>query len=108
MNFARSIATAAVTLIASTGLVTLTAGPAAADTPGCVTRAEFRQVHDGMTKGLVHRIFDTAGHRESIGSGGESREYRTCAGNSYSYASVDYERRNGAWRVWFKWIYISY
>jgi hypothetical protein len=87
----------------------VTAAPAAAGyTPGCVDRAEFRKVKDGMTKAKVHEIFDTRGKRMSIGSGGESREYRTCSGDSWSYVSVDYERNRGAWRVWFKWQYISY
>ena len=35
--------------------------PAHADTPGCVTKAEFRKVHKGMKMRRVHRIFDTKG-----------------------------------------------
>jgi hypothetical protein len=36
------------------------AGSASAGT-GCVTRAEYNQVQNGMGKQVVHRIFDTAG-----------------------------------------------
>ncbi len=92
----------------SVGLLTAVPATAMADTPGCVTRAEHRKVKDGMTLSQVRRIYDARGRLENIGSGGMSREYRTCAGDSWSYASVDFERKGGAWRVWFKWIYISY
>jgi hypothetical protein len=78
-------------------------------TPGCVTTSEFNGVKDGMTRVQVHYSFGTAGRVTSFGSGGESREYRTCAGDpDWSYAEVDYEWRNGAYRVWWKWLYISY
>jgi hypothetical protein len=33
------------------------------DTPGCVTKAEFRQVSRGTTQARVKAIFDTAGRR---------------------------------------------
>ena len=57
-------------------------GPAAADTPGCVTRAEYGRVHDGMTRGKVHDIFDTKGTSLFENSGAvhnSAREYRMCA-----------------------------
>jgi hypothetical protein len=50
--------TAGVMLIAT---LMFDVGPAAADTPGCVTRAEYGRVRDGMTRGKVHDIFDTNG-----------------------------------------------
>jgi hypothetical protein len=55
---------------------------AVADTPGCVSGAEYRRVHDGMTRGAVHRLFDTSGRRlfENPGAVHNSaREYRMCA-----------------------------
>lgn len=73
------------------------------ETPGCVSRTEFRAVKDGMTQARVHSIFGTAGRVEHIGSGGVGREYNTCTGNEWSYVSVDYNPR-----VWFKWQYIDY
>ena len=57
-------------------------GAASADTPGCVTRAEYRQVHDGMTRGRVHDIFDTKGTSLFENPGvvhNSAREYRMCA-----------------------------
>jgi hypothetical protein len=57
-------------------------GSAAADTPGCVTRAEYGRVHDGMTSGKAHDIFDTNGTSlfENPGAVHNSaREYRMCA-----------------------------
>ncbi len=92
MNVTRSIATAVVTMVASAGLVTLTAGAAAADTPGCVTRAEYRNVHKGMTKARVARIFDTAGKRDAFARSGqytsEIRSYNTCS--KYSAVAISY------------------
>ena len=77
-------------------------------TPGCVSGTEFRAIKDGMTMSRVHYIFGTSGWVTNRGSGGIGREYETCAGDpDWSYADVDYEWRNGAYRVWFKWLYIS-
>ncbi len=52
---------------------------AAADTPGCVTRAEFRKVQDGMAMRRVHRIFDTNGEKAVAPWGKEQRWYDKCA-----------------------------
>jgi hypothetical protein len=73
------------------------------ETPGCVSHAEFVAVKDGMTQARVHNIFGTTGVIESRGSMGVGREYETCAGDEWSYVSVNYNPR-----VWFKWEYISY
>lgn len=73
------------------------------ETPGCVSRSEFRAVKDGMSQAKVHGIFGTTGWVESAGSMGTTREYETCAGDEWSYAEVSFDPR-----VWFKWIYISY
>ena len=74
----------------------------AADTPTCVTRAEYRAVSRGMTKARVHQIFDIAGHRDAIswagGYGAEIRSYRPCS--RYSAVSIAYEKRpGGVWRL---------
>lgn len=69
--------------------------PAAqADTPRCVTRAEFRSVHVGMPKARVHRIFDIRGRRVTFARTGrftsEVRRYRPCSRRtaiSVSYAN---------------------
>ena len=58
------------------------APPAMADTPGCVSGAEYRRVHDGMTRGAVHRLFDTNGRNLFENPGvvhNSAREYRMCA-----------------------------
>ena len=56
----------------------LVAAPASADTPGCVSRAEYRQVHSGMTKAWVRSIFDTKGFFVSGGGGGYVVGYKQC------------------------------
>ena len=58
------------------------AAPVSADTPGCVSAAEYRRVHDHMTRGKVHRIFDTSGRNLFENPGvvhNSAREYRMCA-----------------------------
>lgn len=60
-----------------------TVGPANADTPRCVSGAEYRKIHKGMSRGKVHRIFDTKGRSlfENPGAVHNSaREYRMCSG----------------------------
>jgi hypothetical protein len=52
---------------------------AVADTPGCVTRAEFRKVNDGMSMRRVHRIFDTNGVKAEAPIGRKQRWYDKCS-----------------------------
>ncbi|KQQ39762.1 hypothetical protein [Nocardioides sp. Leaf307] len=69
----------------------LTAGTAViapathADSPGCVTRKEFRKVGEGMGMKKVHAVFDTAGRRVAKDSQDgltiETRRYSTCSGD---------------------------
>jgi hypothetical protein len=58
------------------------AAPANADTPNCVTRAEYVRVKDGLDRGKVHDTFDTNGRSLSKNPGAvhnSAREYRMCA-----------------------------
>lgn len=91
-------------LALAVGGVAVTAGPAAADTPGCVTKKEYRKVHRGMTKRRVHRIFDTRGWFADGGAGGYSRVYRSC---DFQHAAfIEYKKRPGrparttGWKDW--------
>jgi hypothetical protein len=49
----------------------------------CVDQSEFRRARRGMTKAQVARLFDTAGKRDAISSGGgfkfEIRSYKACS-----------------------------
>jgi hypothetical protein len=68
-----------------------TASPAEAEAPACVNRGEYRQVHKGMTKRGVHRVFETRGRRVAFSKHGrftsEIRRYRGCpAGSAVSVA----------------------
>ena len=52
-------------------LVTLAFAPiAAADTPGCVTRSEYRAINKDDSIARVHRIFDTDGRKIGGAKGG--------------------------------------
>ena len=65
-----------------------------ADSPRCVSKGEYRQVHRGMSRGQVHRVFDTRGHRRAFARVGrfrsEVRVYRGCGRRSA--VSVAYSR----------------
>lgn len=79
------------------------------ETPGCVSRAEMRAVKDGMTMSKVRSIFGTNGRSNYTSNYSRGRTYRTCAGDpDWSYAEVDFWKHKGAYRVWWKWIYIDW
>ena len=66
------------TALTTLGAVTVSATPAGAATTytrPCVSRAEYRQVHRGMTQTRVHAIFDFRG-----ALGEASQHYRACGG----------------------------
>ena len=93
----KSLITVAALAVAAS---TLVATPAEADSPGCVTRAEYRQVHRGDTRDRVTRVFDTFGHREVHASSGgyqtEVRTYNACS--QFSVVSIAFDK-NGR-RPW--------
>ena len=64
--------------------------PATADTPGCVARSEYQQVHTGMAKLHVQRIFDTDGRSVSTARGHDVRVYRACVRPRLAYVSVHF------------------
>jgi hypothetical protein len=78
----RILTTVAAAAVLAGGLTMTTPDLASADTPRCVSKAEFRQVKKGMSKSRVAGIFDTAGKRDAISSGGgytfEIRSYKSC------------------------------
>jgi hypothetical protein len=84
-------------------LVALALAPlAAADTPGCVTRSEYRAVHKDHSIARVHRIFDTDGRKIGGAKGGgfasQVRSYRTC--RPLSSVVIQYDRSRGTiWRI---------
>lgn len=104
---------AVIVLAAVTAL--LPATPAVADTPGCVTRAEYRAISNGMLKVRVHNIFDTDGKRLYINRGqvtNEGREYRVCGhprrgGSHVQVQYNNYQANGGPLRVGRKQIHLS-
>ena len=86
-NIGKSIAASAAIAMSSFGVVAL-APAASADTPGCVTRAEYRQVYDHMTIKKVHAIFDTVGTVHRKFHNGHSRMYRVCNIYPEKYSAV--------------------
>lgn len=80
--------------LATAGVLLLTMGPGApaqADTPGCVTKGEFKRAKKGTPKAKVHRIFDTEGFDTGLGDL-ETRHYDPC--NAGGVVQVTY-RANG-------------
>lgn len=73
--------------------------PATADTPGCVTRGEFRAVDNGWTKARVHRRFDTDGWFHNRVARIVTRRYLACESAPVDSYFVMYRKRGGVWRV---------
>ncbi|GAA5137243.1 hypothetical protein GCM10023339_77300 [Alloalcanivorax gelatiniphagus] len=69
-----------VTLLLATLTWAGTTSAADADTPRCVSRAEFDRVAKGMTMTKVHAIFDTAGDETGLGAPDTLYYYDTCSG----------------------------
>jgi hypothetical protein len=97
------ISALATAVIVCAGPVIL-ASPGHADTPGCVTKAEFQQAPKGMRIIRVHAIFDTSGRFLDGGAGGFARRYRFCEGAADSARTSNFTiiyaaKRNGTTRV---------
>ncbi len=80
------------------------AGVAQADTPGCVTKREYRHVHKNDSIRRVHRIFDTRGWLQEKGTSGgypaKLRFYKACPSAPYSTVAVGYHKKaDGVWRL---------
>ncbi len=75
-------------------------------TPGpCVSRGEYRQVHRGMTRHHVHRVFDTRGRRTAFSRNDEFtfeiRRYRGCPRHtavSVGYGNGRVKGKSASWR----------
>lgn len=100
----KTLASLAAGAVASFGIVAA-APPAEAHTHDCVTRTEFRKIRQGFSMDRVHRIFDVRGRFTSGGGGYVSRDYNACG--RYNFVTVNYERRNGVWRVDSKYAYFG-
>jgi len=104
----RLTASGAAGLALALGSLVAATSPAAAaqDTPGCVTKKEYRKIHKGMTKKRVHRIFDTRGWLADGAGGGFSRAYLSC--NHQHVAYIEYATwpppvkpaRTTGWKRW--------
>lgn len=84
----------------------LVVAPAQADTPNCVTKAEFRAVKRDWSMQRVVNRFDVPGRQEFVDSGSpeydipafQSRLYRPCPDHSSVWLS--FEKESGdVWRV---------
>ncbi len=82
----------------------ISAPVAHADTPRCVSKAEYERIDKGMAKRRVHRIFDVRGRRTVISRGGgvvvEIRRYRTCRPDSAVSVAYENRRVSGKSAVW--------
>ena len=91
-------------LLASSAPI-ISASPAMADTPGCVTEHEFNRVHRGMPMARVHEIFDTAGRVASRDANRMHRYYKIChvPFTRRQAVHVIYRKDNGVWEMRRKW-----
>jgi hypothetical protein len=81
------------------------AAPAEASTPGCVDRAEYRQIKKGTGIKKVHRVLNTKGRQTMSGFGMQFRDYKACTDREYGFVSLTFERKRGAWVLQDKFAY---
>jgi hypothetical protein len=62
-----------------TSIALAPAADAASSTSGCVTRAEYRKVKNGMTVKKVKRVYGTNGHLSMSSGSFKIRDYKTCS-----------------------------
>lgn len=110
---------AAVASAVAAASVVLVGPQASADTPGCVTRAEWRTIYmspdgydngpgTGGTRARVHRVFDTSGTRtwfygDDPTFQAQVRKYRKCSsGGRYSVTYHRY-KSSGQWSAWYSY-----
>lgn len=92
-----------VTVLMAAGLnAAAAASPAHAQTPGCVSAKEVRQVEDhAFTKVRVHRIFETRGKITRADRWMQDRTYRGCPPRSRVWVFYTWEgdafRVRGVW-----------
>jgi len=93
----------AVSVALAVAAVPLSVAPASADTPGCVTRAEFYAVHKGDTMARVHRVWDTDGRFRFFSQGVMNRGYKICNVQGTNVFAEYTKRADDRWHlVWKK------
>jgi hypothetical protein len=96
----------AIASVAAAAAVLVPATAASANaTPTCVTRAEYRNVHKGMTLDRVKRITGVAGSRQVFSTSGryssQIRNFKTCSQFSVVTMSFDKTGAN-PWHMTYK------
>ena len=101
-------ALAATALALALGVVGAAPAPSFADTPGCVTKKEWKTAKPGYKMTGIHSRFDTRGERthyyldEETMTETQSRLYERCSG--LAHVAIEYERvPGGVWRMTYKW-----
>jgi hypothetical protein len=86
------------TLVAGSAVFAAPHEPGGRKPKDCVTKLEYRQVEDGMTRSKVHRVIGTDGKRESFEHQGphttELRIYDGC-NSPDSLVTITYEKDRG-------------
>jgi hypothetical protein len=91
-------------VVSCLGGVATTAPPALADSRPCVSKSEFKRVHEGTRQRRVHRVFGTRGRRvayaQAYGYSAEIRRYRGCKRRtrvSVAYGNRRLRSKSASW-----------
>ena len=79
-------------LLTLVGVIGLFPMPAQADTPGCVTRPEFRRMELGMRQARVRVIFDAHGQQIEEHNASETFAYDTCSNRGVVFVTYRHNR----------------
>jgi hypothetical protein len=98
-------AAAAATAVAATAIAGVPAASAGTDRRECVSKREYREVHEGMSVDKVQRIFDQRGVELYRGGGYMEKEYFTCTDGS---ANIGFQH-SGRRQTWvMRWKYADF
>lgn len=101
-------------ILAVSAPIAITAAPAQAKagSPGCVTRAEYRQVdvkgRDAWTRKHVTREFGARGDASGQIGTGTAVLYKTCRGGWSYFAEVDFNHGRATWKYYPRSISTTY
>lgn len=91
-------------VVSCLGGVASTAPPALAESRPCVSKGEYKRVHEGMRKRRVHRVFGARGRRVAYsqyrGYRAEIRRYRGCKRRtrvSVAYGNRRLQSKSASW-----------
>ena len=102
MKMSSATAASALAVLVLGAAIAPSASASHTDTRECVSKGEYREVHDGMSVQKVQRIFDQKGVELSREYGYMEKEYFTCTGGSANLV-YEHSKKRQTWVLRYKY-----